>query len=742
MLLLVAATVYLGVRGVSDLRELETPKNNTVWNVAQVGFEHQRLILAVEAGASAAELRLRGDVYLGFVSLLLDAPMFEELRKIADPARLKALADSASVTDGLISAAATPDGREALRTRLHGDASPVRELTHDLSSLIFRLESESRVARVQPFMANIIAFEILMAALIAISMFSYRIRKKLFDSNEVKLATAELSRRNLELELQKAQADDASKAKSQFLSNMSHEIRTPLTGIIGTLQIIEPRSLSRENRDLIDIAQRSSRSLLDIVNSILSISKIEANEVEVSNSFFDVWRLVADVLAHYEVLAAEKGIDLLVMFDAHTPRIILNDPVKIEQILHNLVSNALKFTEQGSIQLAVSYRTTPADTDGSAQGYELELKVTDTGIGISGVDQEKIFKPFHQVDRSLRRKYTGTGLGLSIVSKLITILGGAISLESRLGTGTAVTVVLPGKALASDSRPAERPQGGCDETPDVVLLGGQYSTMFRANEVLLQLGKRTQIINTLAEAGRFAAAPPASIVVALVDQRFGGDAVAVVQRLPGPDGGGWRIPTILIENTLGMPGNSQYKAAGEVFVGGIIGRFSRTSLAEALEKAGLVNAQGVAEAGSGSGVMRAASRTDLRHLRVLIVDDNSINRRVLHRLLINVGVARIDAVSSGAQAVQRVSEAEFDLVLMDVQMPEIDGYAATKAIREKGFTKLKIVACSAHAFETDLARSMDEGMDGHISKPVELATLEELLRSLFPGNPAAGPTIA
>jgi CheY-like chemotaxis protein len=287
-----------------------------------------------------------------------------------------------------------------------------------------------------------------------------------------------------------------------------------------------------------------------------------------------------------------------------------------------------------------------------------------------------------------------------------------------LGQGTTVTVELPcGAAISAVEIPRE--PGGA---PDVVLLGGQYSTIFRANEVLLQIGKRTHVINSADEAERFALAPPPSVKVALVDQRFGGDAVQVIKGLT------WRIPTILIETSTTTTEAASDGTHGNVFADGIIGRFSRASLAEALERAGLIGIRNEAQESSDP-LPRPGN--DLEHLRVLIVDDNAINRRVLQRLMTNLGLSRTETVSGGGEAIRRIGEAEFDLVLMDVQMPEIDGYLATRLIREKGFSKLKIVACSAHAFETDVARSGEEGLDGHISKPVQLVELDALLRKLF-----------
>lgn len=716
MLLLISASVFLIGQGLSNLKELRAPRDNTGREIAQMELAYQELLLAAVDGSSPADLNRYGGAYLVQARRLLEQPKFAAVRASAGEVKLQLLHESAAVIGGVLGDLATPVNREELRRQLLDDMAPLRQLTEDLAEIDYRLETEERERQAKSIITNMLALAMLMVALMGLSMFSYQTRKKLLDTNSIKLANTELSRRNLELELEKARADDASKAKTQFLSNMSHEIRTPLNGIIGTLQIIDEKSLTRETRDLLGIVKRSSRSLLDIVNSILSIAKIEANEVNVSNRRFDIWRLVADVLAHYEVLATDKGIDLLVSFDSDTPRNIVSDQVKFEQILHNLISNALKFTEKGSVTLAVSQET--RDQAGSPVPF-LRIAVSDTGIGISEQDQTKIFRPFHQVDSSLRRRYIGTGLGLSIVNKLTAIMDGSVRIVSEPGRGTTVTAELPFSAVTHEAS-SPRPKDGA---PDIVLLGGQYSTIFRANEVLLQIGKRTHIINSTEEAERFAVSPPPSTRLALVDQRFGGDAAQVIEHFA------WRIPTILIETTATTAEVAVDAASANVFAGGIIGRFSRASLAEALERAGLIGIQKDTEQYPG---LQPQLVHDFDHLRVLIVDDNAINRRVLQRMLANLGLSHTETVSGGAEAIHRVCEAAFDLVLMDVQMPEIDGYLATRLIRKNGFSRLKIVACSAHAFETDVARSGEEGMDGHISKPVKLAELDALLRSLFP----------
>lgn len=727
MLLLVSAAIFLGVRGLSALGELDVEKTNATWNISQLEIQHQRLLLLVETQAAPQDVRAQAVSYRGIVNSLLSDPVYGDLRSRAGQETLQQLSDSREVASRLTAIAALPPAREALLGQLRTEASAVASLASDLANLNFRMESEERERHIKSLVSSVAAFETLMLALLGVSIFSYRTRKKLLDINEIKLASAELSRNNLELALQKAQADDASKAKSQFLSNMSHEIRTPLNGIIGTLQILDSKSLTRENRDLLEIVQRSSRSLLDIVNSILSISKIEANEVDVSIREFDMWRLVADVLAHHEVQAADRHIDLRIAFDQDLPRTLSNDAVKIEQILHNLISNALKFTEQGSVLVTVAKLSRTGD---GLPGPGLLLEVADTGIGISQQDQEKIFRPFHQVDGSFKRRHTGTGLGLNIVRKLTSILSGTVSLKSEPGVGTTVSVILPCEIPA-----ATRHESGT-HNPEVLLLGGEYSTIFRANEVLLQLGKRTHVINTVQEAEQLAASPPPGVVAALVDQRFGGNAVSVMRQLAGSGSAGWRIPTILIETA---PEQSAAKDAelGDVFAGEILGRFSRASLAEALEASGLFGAREEADITPAIPATGSKGHSGLARLSVLIVDDNAINRRVLQRLLSNAGVTNTELASGGAEALQKARDADFDLVLMDIQMPEIDGYMAARMMREAGLTRLKIVACSAHAFETDIARSMSEGLDGHISKPVQISELEALMRSLFLPEAAA-----
>lgn len=553
----------------------------------------------------------------------------------------------------------------------------------------------------------------------------------LVQSARARAAVDDLLAKNVELEISKERADEASKTKTQFLSNMSHEIRTPLNGIIGTLQIIDPASLTRENRDSFEIMRRSSLTLLDIVNSILDISKIESDETKVSRRWFDIRPFVSDVLTQHGLQASEKGLDFLVHFDATIPRKVFADPGKIEQILNNLLSNALKFTDMGAVTLSVARRphdATPANPD-LEDG--LEFAVSDTGIGIAEEDQARLFQPFRQIDASLTRRYAGTGLGLSIVRKLASLLGGEVSVRSRPGVGSTFTVVLP-ECVPSVST-AEEPEAGDTDRPDVVLLGGYYATIFRASQVVSQLGAVAKVIFTEKEAEVLASSMPKSVRLVVADRRFGGDVLDLLAIL-SPTSEGWQIPTVLIEGT-----KSKSVKTADFVVGEVVELFSRSSLLDVLKRSGMLDSIGrLRQQAAVPGALKR-SIDHLDHLKVLVVDDNSINRRVLERLLRNIGITHVVTAGDATEAFDRIASEKLDLVMMDIQMPDIDGYSAAKIIRQKGYTSLKIVACSAHAFESDVLRSSMEGLDGHVSKPVVAAELEELLRRLFPPGQDTSP---
>jgi len=710
----------LGVLGYSGLSELQRPQDDPAWSIFQLGFEHERLLLAAETDADEAALRLRGDIYLSRVALLRDAPALAEVRNSIEPAKLAGFLSSASLTDSLIDRVNEEGGREALVAQLRQNARPVRELMIDMTNLNRSIQNGDRSRQVRQLVFSIVALETLLAILIGLCIVVLRISSKLASANTAALASADLLKKNMELELEKARADEASKAKSQFLSNMSHEIRTPLNGIIGTLQLVEPVGLSPENRDYFEIIKRSSRSLLEIVNSILDISKIEANEEKISNRQFEIRGLIADILAQHEIKADEKGIETFVHVDDAVPRFTYSDPLKIEQILNNLLSNALKFTERGSMTLSVGLLRANRVEDASP--YSLQFKVQDTGIGISEVDRRRLFQPFRQVDGSLTRRFVGTGLGLSIVRGLTNMLGGEVSLESTPGVGSTFSVVLPLQKSADEDVVESVRQTGPADGVEVLLFGSQYATVFRAGQTLAHLGATLTSADTPEEARVLARSVAPSTRAAVIDRRFAGDAMRFLGDLERDAGIGWQIPTIVIQGARQEGESPKDYIAAEIF-----GRFSRSSFIETLQRCNVLSRTGEAQRQPVAVDRLSAEPPLFRELSVLVVDDSSINRRVLEQLLIKIGVEKVATACGAADAVRQVENSSFDIVFMDIQMPDVDGYEATRLIRQQGHSGMKIVACSAHAFEADVTRSAEEGLDEHISKPVVIGELEAVL---------------
>lgn len=702
-LIMLGAFGLLAARGYYHVMDITSSRDDSSWILSQISYENERLLRAAETSASTKDLRLRGDIYMSRINLLRDAPAFSQLRDTAPASLLSGLFASANMTDVLIDKAGTPLGQEILLTRLHEDAPKVREWTTQLTRLNFRNLKQALDDHAADIIRYIFGFGIL--TLCALS---------------AGILAIVMVRRNAVLEADRSRALEIGRMKSEFLSHMSHEIRTPLNGIIGTLQTVDDTSLTDCNRESIDIARKSSQSLLEIVNGILDVSKAQA-KASTSAGFFDIRPFIADVLAHNAALIHDRDIDLLVSFDDNLPVQIYGDRLKIEQILNNLLSNAFKFTETGSVTLtlqASGQREPTPETRGA-----IEFTVSDTGIGISDQDQLELFEPYTQFDGKLSHRYKGTGLGLSIARQLAKDLGGDISVRSQVGKGTAFTVTIP--LLATAAPEGKRNTALTEKYADPeVLLFGTHATVFRASLALANAQITSQRIVSEDEAERFLSNIPESVRALVFDGNFAGDAMAWLNGIAARVGLYGCPPIVIIRGTRAMP-----RVESELPITAMKERFNSSGFLHALHTA----APSLPLEGQTSAIQPSEAMNDdfeiLTKLRVLVVDDSSINCRVLVRLLKNIGLSDVEAASGATQAMELLATREFDVVFMDVQMPDIDGYTATRMIREKKVSNAKIFACSAYAFEEDIKRSLEEGLDGHMPKPVDRGQLVNLLKT-------------
>lgn len=537
-------------------------------------------------------------------------------------------------------------------------------------------------------------------------------------------ARARLEQQNLELDQQRDLANEASQAKSQFLANMSHEIRTPLNGIVGMLQLIDFDQLNTRNRDTFEIIGRSARSLLSIVNSILDLSKIEARKLDRNDTVFSLKSLLVDITGQFEASMAANNVALNVVVSPILPNRVEGDALKIEQILTNLLSNAGKFTKQGSVTVSVTPKEGVFDVP---PGQTLVcLTVTDTGIGVSEQDQKRLFQPFSQADSSLTRAHAGTGLGLHIVKQLTELLGGKVSMESKLGQGTSITVCLPLK-FHDDTEAG----GGNDQDTEgynALVIDDNDLRRSTSLSVLENLGYS---VKSFAKGDNAVASLKVSDVL-LDHVVIGGQSIDVTQaiwsEIKKMAEANTKLSVVVIADDFDTAAIGLPDAVLRVLSGSV----SRSRLLESLMQPNEKETDSLSVATSEA----KSNEQDLKvsrskELMVLVVDDNSINRRVMERLLSKIGVSS-QVVDSGQAAIDAVQASNFDMVFMDIQMPEMDGYTATQRIREQGHKTLPIVACTAHAFETDRQESLDAGMVDHITKPVQLDDLKRAIRKIYP----------
>jgi PAS domain S-box-containing protein len=528
-----------------------------------------------------------------------------------------------------------------------------------------------------------------------------------------------LEQQNVALQQARDQALAAAKAKSEFLAMMSHEMRTPMNAIGGMAELLKETVLTTEQQEYVDRLSRTAAVLLDLINDILDLSKIEAGRLLLEAIPFDPSDLIEDTVELLDVKAQEKGLRLITNIAPEIPALVQGDPTRLRQVLINLVSNAVKFTEQGHVTIGLA-----CEGAGSA-GELLHLTVADTGIGIPAHKLGAIFEDFTQADSSMTRKYGGTGLGLGISKRLIEMMAGRLWVESQEGVGSTFHVQLTLPAIGSAERPVT-PRTLCLVGRRILIVERRAATRQAIRDLVTQAGGQVEEASDAPTAlGLLEQGEGARFDLLLLDGQTPGMAGAeLVRRLQETASTG-SIPYVMLRAD---------SRSAQAAISAIGGRYA--SLGNASRRRALIRAiQAALTAGH-----RAARLPDETPrpaqptvpLRILLAEDLEDNRAVIRLFLKNESCA-LDMATNGMEAVERFKAGTYDLVLMDIQMPILDGYAATKMIRDWEQANRKpetpIVAVTANSFQEEIDQSRAAGCTAHLTKPLKKKSLLDTIRT-------------